>query len=405
MNKEDLATEVAKVVGKKKVAKDAIDCALEVVKKKSKVLGMKVALAAIVAVLNFGNQAVAASAAGANEWESTIAAAKREGKVVVIGPQGNETREALTEGFQRKYPEIKVEHGGIAGAQLPPKLLAEQRSELYSVDLLVLGTTTAINGLLPVKAVIPIKPFMVGPNTADASVWLNKKFSFADDAGQYIVLMSVYIQPPFVYNTTMISAKEITAWKDLLAPKWKGKLAVRDPRLAGGGLANATFWYASPKLGKEFIKKLFASQEITMSRDDRQLLNYVGQRKYPIAIGPSEVLTKEWALKGVPVDRYNPEGMQEGALTTAGNGALCVPRNPPHPNALKVYIDYILSKQGQTEWSKAIGLASLRQDVPRDHVDEHLIPKEGVQYLDSHLERYVNMRNEVVEFLNTIIGR
>jgi len=40
-----------------------------------------------------------------------------------------------------------------------------------------------------------------------------------------------------------------------------------------------------------------------------------------------------------------------------------------------------------------------------DHVDEHFIPKEGVQYFDSNLERHVNMRKEVVDFLNTVIGR
>ena len=91
-----------------------------------------------------------------------------------------------------------------------------------------------ISGLLSVKALIPIKPFMVGPNTADASAWLNKKFKFADDAGQYILAMSAHIMTPFAYNTTMVSAKEITAWKDLLSPKWKGKLAARDPRLGGG---------------------------------------------------------------------------------------------------------------------------------------------------------------------------
>ncbi len=404
MNKGDLVTKVEKVAGKKKVAEGAINCILTAAKRKGKVLGFKIALAAI-AALNFSALAVAASAPNTVEWEKTVAAAKREGKVVVIGPQGTETRDALIEGFQRKYPEIKVEHSGSAGTQTPPKLLAEQKSERYLVDLLVQGTTTVINGLMPAKAVIPIKPFLVGPNTTDASVWLNKKFSYADEAEQYIVLMSVYIMPPFVYNPTMVSAKEITAWKDLLAPKWKGKLAALDPRQAGGGLANATFWYASPKLGKEFIRKLFGSQEIALSRDGRQLLDFVGQRKYAIAIGPSEVMTKEWMAKGVPLRQYNPEALQEGATTTAGNGALSVPRNPPHPNALKVYIDYLLSKQGQTEWSKAIGFASLRQDVPRDHVDEHLIPKEGVQYLDSHLERYVNMRNDVVDFLNTVIRR
>jgi iron(III) transport system substrate-binding protein len=339
------------------------------------------------------------------EWAQIVEAAKREGTVVVIGPQGTETRDALTLGFQRKYPEIKVEHSGSAGAQLPPRLLAEQKSERFAVDLLVQGTTTVINGLMPARAVIPLQPYLVGPNTRDTSVWLNKKFSFADEAGQYNLAMSVYILPPFVYNPTMISANEINSWKDLLAPKWKGKIANRDPRLAGGGLAIATFWYANPKLGKDYIQKLFTTQDIALSRDDRQLLDFVGQGKYPIAIGPSEVLAKEFIAKGLPVRQFNPEAMQEGALTTAGNGAISVPRNPPHPNALKVYIDYLLSKQGQTEWSKAIGFATLRQDVPRDHVAEHLIPKEGVQYLDSHLERYVNLRNEVVAFLNTVLPR
>ncbi len=405
MNKGDLITEVATVVGKKKVAEEASNSVLAVAKKKGKVLGLKIALAAIISVLNFSTLAVAASAPIANEWEKTVAAAKHEGKVVVLGPQGNETRDALVEGFQRKYPEIKVEHSGITSASLPPKLLAEQKAKRYSVDLLVQGTGSVVSGLLSVKAITPIKPFMVGPNTADPSVWLNKKFSFSDDAGQYIIAMSVYIMPPFAYNTTMISAKEITSWKDLLLPKWKGKLASRDPRVSGGGLANATFWYASPKLGKDFIQKLFGSQEIALSRDDRQLLDFVGQRKYPLAIGPSQVLAKEWQDKGVPLQQYNPEALREGAVTTAGNGTISVPLNPPHPNALKVYIDYLLSKQGQTEWSKAIGFASLRQDTPRDHVEEQLIPKEGVQYFDSNSERHINMRNEVVEYLNTIIGR
>jgi iron(III) transport system substrate-binding protein len=215
--------------------------------------------------------------------------------------------------------------------------------------------------------------------------------------------MSVYILPPFVYHTKLVAAGEIKAWRDFLALKWKGKLVMRDPRLAGGGLAIATFWYASPQLGKEFIQKLLSAQEIVLSRDDRQLLDFVGQGKYPIAIGPSEVLAKEFIAKGLPVRQFNPEALQEGALTTAGNGALSIAKNPPHPNATKVYLDYLLSKEGQTEWSKAIGFASLRQDVPRDHVAKYLIPKEGVQYLESHLERYVNLRTEVVPLINTIV--
>jgi ABC-type Fe3+ transport system substrate-binding protein len=357
---------------------------------------------AMLAVIAFALLSFVRLGGAQSQWNEIVEAAKREGTVVVVGPQGNETREALTLGFQKKYPEIKVEHSSAAGAQLPPKLLAEQKAERYSVDVLVQGTTTVINGLIPVKAVMPIQPYLVGPNSRDSTPWFNKKFSFADEAGQYNLAMSVYILPPFVYNPKLVAANEINAWKDLLAPKWKGKLVMRDPRLAGGGLAIATLWYVNPKLGKEFIQKIFTAQELALSRDDRQLLDFIGQGKYPIAIGPSEVLAKEFIAKGLPVRQSNPEALQEGALTTAGNGAISIAKNPPHPNALKVYLDYLLSKEGQTEWSKAIGFVSLRQDVPRDHVAKYLIPKEGVQYLESHLERYVNLRTEVVAFVNTV---
>lgn len=49
------------------------------------------------------------------EWEKIVAAAKREGRVSVIGPQGIEIREALTRGFQKKYPENRVEWSKGAG--------------------------------------------------------------------------------------------------------------------------------------------------------------------------------------------------------------------------------------------------------------------------------------------------
>jgi hypothetical protein len=109
-----------------------------------------------------------------SEWNDIVETAKREGSVVVVGPQGNETREALTVGFQKKYPAIKVEHSSTAGAQLPPKLLAEQKAERYNVDLLVQGTTTVITGLMPVKAVIPIQPYLVVQTAAIRAHGLTK---------------------------------------------------------------------------------------------------------------------------------------------------------------------------------------------------------------------------------------
>src|SRR4051794_34250059 len=54
------------------------------------------------------------AAAAAPSWDSTVAAAKREGRLSIMGPQGNETRDALTLGFQQQYPDIQIDYQGIA---------------------------------------------------------------------------------------------------------------------------------------------------------------------------------------------------------------------------------------------------------------------------------------------------
>ena len=99
---------------------------------------------------------LASSAALAAEsspsWEKILAAAKKEGKLVVIGPNGTDVRDALTQGFQKKYPEIQVDFNGMSGAMVAPKLLNELAASYYRTDLVVGGTTSAIGYLMPAKA-------------------------------------------------------------------------------------------------------------------------------------------------------------------------------------------------------------------------------------------------------------
>src|SRR5262249_24800128 len=92
-----------------------------------------------------------------SSWEQIVAAAKKEGAVAVIGPQGNQTRDALTQGFQTKYPEINVELMNMAGNQIGPKLLNELTASRFTTDVIITGTTTALETLVPAKAVAPIK--------------------------------------------------------------------------------------------------------------------------------------------------------------------------------------------------------------------------------------------------------
>jgi iron(III) transport system substrate-binding protein len=338
-------------------------------------------------------------------WEQTVAAAKKEGTVSVIGPQGSETRDALTRGFQKKYPEIRIELVSMAGSQIGPKLLNELAASRFTTDLVITGTTTALETLVPGKVATAVKPILIGPNTRDLALWRGGKLKFSDEAQTYNLIFSAYVKAPFIYNSSLISPSDFRSWKDLLEPKWHGKIALKDPLSAGGGLGNSTLWYTHEGLGKEFMRRLLTQKDVVMPRDDRQMLDFAARGKYPIAIGPSDVLTNEFIGRGLPLKHLHPETLKEGTYITAGNGSLVIVRNAPHANALRVYVDYLLSPEGQLEWSKAAGFASLRRDVPSDHVQDILVPKEGMPYPDISTEKYVRLREEIVEFIKTITPR
>ena len=338
-------------------------------------------------------------------WEQTVAAAKREGVVTVIGPQGTETRDALTLGFQKKYPGIRIELLSMAGNQIGPKVLNELAASRNTTDLAITGATTALETLLPGKALTPLKPILGGPNTRDPTRWRGGKMTFSDEAQSYNLVFSSYVKAPFIYNSSQVSPSDFKSWKDLLESKWVGKIALKDPLSAGGGLGNSTLWYTHGGLGKEFMRQLLTQKDLVMPRDDRQMLDFAARGKYPIAIGPSDVLTNEFIARGLPLKHLLPETLKEGTYITSGNGTLVVIRNAPHANALRVYVDYLLSAEGQLEWSKAAGFASLRRDVPKDHVPDNLVAKEGMTYPDISTEKYVDLREEIVAFIKSVLGR
>ena len=361
-------------------------------------------LNAVVAMVSLMLARGFAVSAATGDWDQIIAAAKREGKIALIGPPGAEVPAALTHGFQKKYPEIQAEFSGLTTQQATTRLRTELTAGVYQADIFITGTTTALDILLPAKAIVPIKPLLVGPNVVDTSKWKGEKFIFSDDAGTYNLVFTAYVNPPFTYNPNLLSPGEITSWKDLLKPKWKGRISTRDPTVAGGALSLAVFWYSHEGLGKDFIQKFFA-HDVVISRDDRQMLDWAIKGKQPIAIGPSETLGNEMIAKGLPLKQMDPDQLRESTYTTPGNGTLVVIRNTPHPNVTKLFLDYFLSREGQTAWSKASGFPSLRQDVPRDHVVPMLIPKEGVRYQEQYSERFVEIRRETVNFLKTVIAR
>src|SRR4030095_8077718 len=204
------------------------------------------------------------SASVAAEWESTLADAKKEGKVVVISDVAATLRDALTLEFQKKYG-IPVELFGSAGREVPPRIAAERKAGQFLWDIYIHGSTTALEAMIPMGAFDPLETSLILQDIKNPKTWRGGAIEYLDP-GKMVVVMTPFQRGTIFYNSKLVNAKEFTSHKDLLNPKWKGKLVVDDPRRGGPGVATFTFFYLHPELGQEFIRAL-GKQQMTLLRD------------------------------------------------------------------------------------------------------------------------------------------
>lgn len=104
---------------------------------------------------------------------------------------------------------------------------------------------------------------------------------------------------------------------------------------------------AFPNPGPDFIRAL-AKQQITIVKDFAQEVDAIGQGRYPVLIGTADFLAIALAKQGVPIAIVDLRQLKEGIDTSPVNGALALfNKAPHHPNAAKIYMNWLLSKKGQ----------------------------------------------------------
>lgn len=334
-----------------------------------------------------------------SSWQETLAAAKKEGKVVIFGPPGADVRTAATRDFKKAIPGIEVEYLGAPGAAQIPRLKAERRASIFNVDIFWAGTSTLTPDLL--EDALPIKDFLILPEVTDIKYWMGGSLDFADKAGKYNLVFSTFAKPAMVYNPKLMEPsklKELSYW-EFVKPEWKGKLIMRDPRTVGPGNASATFFYDHRQLGPDFLKSL--AKNLVLTRDDRTLLEGVSRGKYVAGFGQSDLLLAELRREGI-TDIITLPSLKEGTYTTAGFGSLIVMDRLPHPKATAVYLNWLLSKEGQTVWSKTTGYPSRRVDVTTEGIDPYLILQPGVSYVQNYKEEAIMLKDRLNPFLREI---
>lgn len=340
-----------------------------------------------------------APAVQADPPASLIAAAKKEGKVVVDGPPNNAVRKALTEGFEKRYG-IKVSYISSGRSKSGTRVRAERSAGKYLLDIFISGADTPIQVFKKSGWLTPIHTALVDPDVTNGKNWTDGHVWYMDPE-KTILRMLRSVNPELVINTKGVKPSEIRNWTDLLKPEFKGKLAAKDPAVSGAGASLTAYFYHN--FGEDFVRKLYKVQKPTLTRSSRQIAKWVAQGKYPIAVGANITETRKFKEKGFPLEVVFPKDAPK--IVSGGYGALCLLNNPPNPNAAKLFVNWLASKEGQTLYSKALVFLSLRTDVPRDWAPDFILPKEGEKYVDTYEYQWViEKRAAGAKKVRTLLG-
>ena len=334
------------------------------------------------------------------DWEASQRAAEKESKLVIYGPPGADQQKLYTEVFQQAFPKIRVNYTPGRISELISRIMAEQRAGMRQADL-VLGGTDILLGTLKDKGLLqPIRAALVLPEVLDANAWFKGKLWFADNEDKFVAMWRAVPYTAACINTNLVKANELKSYWDLLQPKWKSKIVSQDLRIGSARNQMYTVYYRKD-LGAEYLKRLYGEMDVTISRNLPQIADWVANGKYAIAIGGVDC--DDLAVKGLPVVPIHFEGI---AAVGAGTDPASWLASSPNVNGAKVFLNWILSRDGQSQFQKLTRENSLRVDIAKEGiVNPFYILDPKKEYLFTGLEEHKDKINEFRPWLETLITK
>jgi iron(III) transport system substrate-binding protein len=253
-----------------------------------------------------------------------IEEAKREKEVVIYGTMDLRGANLLNDKFRERYPFLDVKLNRFGSGNLVPRTLAEFRAGKHLSDILQTNSL----GLHFLK-----KEGILGHYVSPEDRFYPKEFK---DEGYWTTTnMNVHV---LAYNSRLIARDRLPrTYEDLLNPIWRGKMV----------LDSSEQWFAlmlqimGKDKGLKYIAEL-AKQNLLLRRESsamRAQLIAAGEASMDIdsTLGPVDQLKK----RGAPIDWFTVGPVP---VVTSAHG---VASQPLHPNAARLYMDFVLSKEGQ----------------------------------------------------------
>ena len=369
----------------------------------------------------------AANSARAASWDDTVAAARKEGElVVVLGGAASRNYRPIFRHFEDKFGvRTSVSTGG--GSKQADRILAERAAGKYEVDLIMVGGTTANDRFVPNAVLDPIAPVLFQPDVVKKSLWYKEKHHYSDAEEKYVFAFSgtADITPVLMrFNTKKLpieEAKKIDSAWTFLDKRFSGEIVALPPTIAGAGGTYFTV-PVHPDLGEKYLRRLFNPElNVAFIQDYRQIADGVARGKYTMAIfvGSAGRDIDSLGRKGLPVANFSrvvEKPLKERPILGASGASnnLTVVNRRPHPNAAKLFVNWFLSKEGQTVMhtkSEGIPDQTLRVDVTeKGKLSEDEMRKPGVEYLmlehdPEILKKRDRVMNRAEELYREIRGR
>jgi ABC-type Fe3+ transport system substrate-binding protein len=259
-----------------------------------------------------------------------IAAAQKEGQVTWYTTQiTNQFGRPAMDAFQKRYG-IRVNFIRADSIELAVRMTNEAQAGRLQADVYD-GTSTAP----PVK------------KAGLALKWLPDRArqwppEYRDAEG-YWVATNIYVHTP-AYNTNLVpKGSEPHSWRDLLDPKWKGKMAWATHATSSGalGFIGTVLAEMGEAPGKAYLRELARQDIIQLGGSARTVVDQAIAGEYPVVLQIFNHQPVISARRGAPID-WIPMNPAMAVLSVAG-----VTKDAPHPSAAKLLVDFFVADEGQ----------------------------------------------------------
>ena len=285
--------------------------------------------------------------AGAGEdWKQLLERARKEGRVVVTGDA--DMARPFSDGFKRDTG-ISVDFLAGNPRDLSSRMTRELRARNVTIDIMIGGPANIPlhkEGLI--KA---IRPQLLLPTVLEPKYWTDGRIKWIDNDQAYMLMGAEYVHGDPFYNLDKIKPGELTSWGDLMKPQYKGKIAAVDPRSQGPGQAAAA--YIAHLRGYDFVRDLYIGQNVTLTREPRQLIEWAARGVAWILLGASSTDLERFRANGVKNVEVSDLADGPGSLL-GGFSIVWQPVGSPNPNAAAVFLNWYASKPGQEAFMAVI---------------------------------------------------